>query len=125
MVIVWDELKKYDMTTVSKNLGRKTSVEHEYISLPKEIKSQCISNIKKQLEKCLILLRENEYPYDVDDNVKHYVLWMLENKDLESSKNYVSELLNKVKSDIVMFTNDTSAKSVLEINHHHVFVRMT
>ena len=123
MVVVWEELKKYDMTIVNKNLGRKANVEREYLALPKEARARCISNIKRQLEKCLILLRENEYPYDVDDNIKHYVLWMSGDKDLESSKKYVASLLGKTQSDIVMFTNDTSAKSILEINHHHVFVK--
>lgn len=77
-------------------------------------------------------LQENEYPYDVDKNIKHLVLWSLEPIEAEADKadkadksdevNIILEKEIKGNKDLCWFEQTLDKKSVKGVWHIHVFV---
>lgn len=123
MVVTWEELQGYDMSTVDVKLGRSASVENEYSKLSKAERERKIASIKKKVNENQILLTKNDFPYNVEEDIQHYVMWTSGNQSLTQTKQYVSSLPGMKGFDIVVFSNSTSARSILDIDHHHVFIR--
>lgn len=81
--------------------------ETKFASLP-EIKNQYI-------------ITENPFPYDLEKNIAHFVLW--HNSYLSTTK--VNKILKEhFKSDKILWYR-SYRESVPEINHIHVFVQNT
>lgn len=95
MATTWDNLKQYDLSTVTVKFERDTDVEKEYGKLTKQAREELLLTIKKQLEKEGIFLRKNDYPYKTENNIVHYVLWISNNQNTETSKKYIASCFNK------------------------------
>lgn len=77
----------------------------------------------------IVTLAQNRFPYDVESNVIHMVLWInpkydkIPKNDLE----YIRKLINlMLKEDNTVFTfyeNSKKLRSVIKIKHFHVFVK--
>lgn len=69
-----------------------------------------------------INLVHNKYPYNVQDNVVHMVLWSNEDLDM----NLVDKILKKClpKNEFVYFTNPPQLKSIQSVFHVQVFIKI-
>jgi hypothetical protein len=103
--------------------------ERAYIDnfLPnKKLKKQII---KKNIEKLddNIYVTINNYPYIGPNNLKSYVIWVLDNKKYDNK--YIELLLqkkyliNKKQNDYIIFKNPKTLKTVKSIEHHHLLIR--
>ena len=73
---------------------------------------------------------ENTFPYDIEDNCYHYVIWF-DNEYFKKVTNSINE--NKIINNIVRskfkdnqyiyFENLSNNKSVAKIKHFHVFIK--
>ena len=64
----------------------------------------------------------NDFPYDLEKNIEHYVLWSrkrLENDSIEKILKQEFKNLN-----IVFFENPEYLKSIKDIFHIHIFVKL-
>ena len=61
----------------------------------------------------------NRFPYDVEENISHYVLWMKNGIFLDIDEYLKSRFFPK---RFVFWTNPPELKSIPSIIHHHVFV---
>lgn len=70
------------------------------------------------------LFVENEYPYCFDDeNIKHYLIWSLKHLDYNEICTIVKD--NNIQhTDWTWFVNTTAKKSVKDLWHCHIFLKM-
>jgi len=112
------DLKKYDHTY---RLLRKKEVEERYeehILFEKGI-PEIIEAFKDPDTKYLFL--PNNFPYDVEDGIEHYVFWVA---SPEYDKNFVIDFLSSMgMHDYAIFENLPQHKSIKNINHYHVFYK--
>lgn len=128
MSATWDFLKGTHLRTLSTQIPRSQDVQTKYIKSKTKTDSR-LDWIKQQLRSKDWILLKNDYPYDVQDGVVHYVFWYKDDISLEqthqictSSAVCVSRSAPRV-NDVVVTTNTTANKSVPDISHHHVFIR--
>jgi hypothetical protein len=83
------------------------------------------TNIKKLDENLYLTI--NNYPYRGPNNLKSYVIWVLDNKKYNNK--YIELLLikngiiNKKKNDYIIYKNPILLKTVKSIEHHHLLLR--
>lgn len=74
-----------------------------------------------------IYLTINNYPYIGPNNLKSYVIWILDNKKYDNK--YIELLLqkkyliNKKQNDYIIFKNPNTIKTIKNIEHHHLLIR--
>ena len=69
------------------------------------------------------LLMPNEFPYHLEENISHYLLWRVVPMTFEEVDNYIAtnETLNKC--DILWWVNPMWIKSVKGVWHCHILAR--
>jgi hypothetical protein len=91
-----------------------------------ELKEKIIKTSIEKLEDN-IYLAINNYPYIGPNNLKNYVIWVLDNKKYDNK--YIELLLlkkyliDKTKDDYIIFKNPNTIKTVKNIDHHHLLLR--
>lgn len=108
-----DSLKKY-----------KSIKDYIYITYLKSesiIENNKICSIKKGMKK--YNLCKNIYPYNVESNIKHYILWSIE--DLEEKDDKINKIIKKFKGncDYLYFYNPKGKRSISDVFHIHVFFK--
>ena len=63
-------------------------------------------------------ITENNYPYNVSDNILHYIIWCNKNPY------EIQKILDKKYKNYVFFRNMYKYKSVKRIEHYHIFIRI-
>ena len=76
-------------------------------------------NIKKNIKKNGYIITENDFPYNLNNNVKHYIIWT--NNDIFKIK----KILNKRFNNYIFFRNLIENKSIKDIEHYHIFIEIT
>ena len=100
----------------------------------KEIQSQYILHKKNNgVDKFVDLLNHNHnkyfilvntYPYNINNGVKHYVLWLKDNNIQVSYEIIKNELeKNNIRLPFCYGKNLPKNKSIPEIEHYHIFVK--
>lgn len=117
-MITWNELQKYNMTVVSIRMPRAPEIEAKYDQCVTKKKN--LQDIKQIVATNGYLLTENNFPYKTESSVAHLVFWFSGNYTLKQAQELCQSIL---KRDIVIFVNDMTVKSVLDIDHYHVFVQ--
>jgi len=119
----WQHLLKYNLSIVVDKLPRKKEIAEKYMNdLTKE---QKLNHIKQILTTNDYYLIPNDYPYDTSSDITHYVFWYKNAYSLEDALMISLSYFNKTSNDIIIFVNDITNKSVLDINHYHIFVKNT
>ena len=117
----WQYLQKYNLSKVIDKFPRKTEIEEKYMN--DMTKQQKLNYIKQKLKTDDYYLIPNDYPYDLSEDIKHYVFWCKETYSLEDVLKIALLYFKKTSNEIIVFVNDITNKSVLDINHYHIFVK--
>ena len=117
----WNDLKHLHLTQKYYLFPRRKEVVESYDKFKSELNISIDEYIKCILNKIEgnIVIRKNDYPYDLEENILHYVVWM---KGDESKEDVVNYLDNLTLLDYVLFENVGELKSVPEIRHYHLFL---
>ena len=102
-----------------KTLGRKKEILDSYLkfnSTP-ENKNNFISNVHQNLLQNKYYLHLNDFPYNVEDNIEHWLLWWNNNLDIDEI--IIKKFDNKV---ITYWVNFPENNSISDIKHAHIFV---
>lgn len=74
----------------------------------------------------------NDYPYNLDDDQEHLVLWVKSNTNVYLTEVKGFHILHMVDKQVeifnsdrlvAIFKNDKSKKSVTDLEHYHIIVR--
>ena len=117
----WQYLQKYNLSKVIDKFPRKTEIEEKYMN--DMTKQQKLNYIKQKLKTDDYYLIPNDYPYDLSEDINHYVFWCKETYSLEDVLKIALLYFKKTSNEIIVFVNDITNKSVLDINHYHIFVK--
>jgi hypothetical protein len=119
----WQYLQKYNLSKVIDKFPRKTEIEEKYKK--DETIQVKLNYIKEMLKMNDYYLIPNDYPYDVSEDINHYVFWYKNIYSLEDALKIALSYFKKTHNEIIVFVNDITNKSVLDINHYHIFVKNT
>lgn len=102
-----------------KTLGRTEEIDKSYIKFnsDKKNKEQFVNSINEFLLKQDYYFHLNHFPYNVEPNIEHWLLWW--NKTLNINKLIISKFSNKV---ITYWVNLPNNNSINDIKHAHIFV---
>ncbi|GAM21988.1 hypothetical protein SAMD00019534_051630, partial [Acytostelium subglobosum LB1] len=72
-----------------------------------------------------IVFRPNDFPYNCQDDITHYVLWCLLPLSMDEVRQYLQHhhSLGEYSERYVCFQNPVYLQSIKDVFHYHVFVR--
>jgi hypothetical protein len=134
-IITWNDLETIDHMFKRKkyvpiNIERSISCEKKYEQFKKELDANNISsydfilgNILKN--NCYVIV-PNAFPYNLENNVEHWLCWVHPNCTSKITKSIVKDIVSKQfpENAIIVWQNHPSIQSVLFIKHFHVFVKV-
>ena len=130
----WERLVTFHRNPPTDKITRNINIQQEYDKFMKYIKDNNI-NINDYIHKNFlnginVNFVENTFPYDIEDNCYHYIIWF-DNQYFKNLTNSVNE--NKIINNIVRskfkdneyiyFENLSGNKSIDSIKHFHVFIK--
>ena len=129
-MIGWKELSKYNFHNPPITaIGRDSDVESKYSQFKKNLKSK---NIKvsdylyneyfKDTNK-RYLIKPNNFPYSLSQNISHLLLWINPKATLTNNEIIAIIKNNFQNREIVYFENITENKSIKEIRHIHILIK--
>jgi len=100
-------------------LGRQKHIQKKYDLFCKEKENgqRFISCIKEILEFQEYYFVENDFPYYVEDHIKHMICWY--------KKGTIDAIVKKIKKSnkiVTYWENFPQNKSIPEISHIHIFI---
>lgn len=118
-MMTWSELMDDDIIP-----RRKSEVMDKYLLFMKNnsLADNIMTNVIKDKTKDLHLTL-NDYPYDVEDDVTHYIIWDLNEGRLDRYKQFAETIFNPDIYDMIIRINKVQYQSIHEINHCHLFIR--
>jgi len=126
--VTWEELKEYIRI---KNTGEKQP--DLYRSLVESIKyyqhKEQVGDVNsylltKVLRDKKYILVVNSFPYYLEDNILHYLIWIAPNYSLSSDK--IKCIVEERFSDqpYLIYKNYDEYQSIKSIEHYHVFIKI-
>ena len=115
----------FELITIQKDYTSERKYIDNNLSYNKLCDHIIKTNIKKLDENLYLTI--NNYPYRGPNNLKSYVIWVLDNKKYNNK--YIELLLlknciiNKTKNDYIIYKNPILLKTVKSIEHHHLLIR--
>lgn len=99
-------------------------IKIKHLSYNSIVKKDGVIVSRKVKDSLQYMFVENEYPYCFDDeNIKHYLIWSL--KPLDYSDIYsIVKNSNVQHVDWTWFVNTTAKRSVKDLWHCHIFLKM-
>ena len=73
-------------------------------------------------ENSFILLTMNNFPYDLEDGVQHWLVWSNRGYQLDSIRSVLRETLHE-NIEWQLYENAPHLKSIPEISHYQLFIR--
>jgi hypothetical protein len=117
----WTTLIQYSHTVMCDKISRTKQIQSLYMSNATENK-RTMNIIKSILTFRNYYLTPNDYPYDLAPGIKHYIIWF-NACTMENAVKIASICLNTCSSNIIVFVNDDKNKSILDIEHYHIFIK--
>jgi hypothetical protein len=129
MLVTWNFLKQYNrevpLPEDVRTLETINTYKNEFKIKSNEDKLQLLYKfyLKDDLN-----LHKNKYPYNLDNGIEHYVLWIHPNYENKCStkdiKIFIENFLKDNQfSDYIYFENNNLSKSILNIKHYQVFFK--
>lgn len=112
-------------------LGRLPEVEERYTRHRNQImSSEYYSSIADYILKDVIrdynfVFTENEFPYKVDEGIKHYLLWVSPTSAVSVNvlETIASQPEIKRSKEYTYYRNYKNNASIYEIEHYHIFAK--
>lgn len=131
-MLSWNVVKDFTVESPpTYALGRLPEVEERYTRHRDHInESSFYTSIADYIAKDVIgdndyVFVENEFPYKVEEGIKHYLLWISK----KAHGKYDPETLIKNREEIIIckeftyYRNFKNNASIFEIEHYHVFAK--
>ena len=130
----WERLLTLHRNPPTDKITREKKVQKKYNEFMKYIRENNI-NINdyiydKYLNGATVNFIENSFPYDIEDNCLHYVIWFdseyFKKVTLCINQNKIIDniIRNKFKdNEYIYFENYSHNKSVQKVKHFHVFIK--
>ena len=113
--------------------NRSREVHDNYIKWKREVGENGLFNMLFK-NNDVVVIRKNDFPYNFEEGILHYVIWLRPNQDecsfdsrMEPNLiNYAVKQLKKIHGTIEMvhFRNNSKYRTVYTINHYHVIIRL-
>lgn len=125
----WKTLKNYNF---KEKLNRRPEIQKKYEYEKYIIKKKGLNYdkylLKKYLHNKLYNLQPNKFPYYLEKNIQHYVLWLnpaLKSKFIHNQK-FIKSILKEYISDkeFIYYMNSYENKSIKSIPHYQVFIKI-
>lgn len=99
-----------------------TELNTRYESLPDSEKKKDIKEIEDLLHSTSYAILPNRYPYWIDDELVHKIIWVNSKykKYVIPEKVAIEHLLQNGYKDFVLFCNSRDNKSIPSVTHYHV-----
>ena len=132
MLINLDFLENWNFNILLPSDVRSKKNRSAYQTFKKELKEKNISIDKYVLDKYLnskiYSLNLNKFPYNIPNNMLHYVLWIHPHYFKKCTNKLICEIIVKKMKELnyneyFCFENQKGCKSVLNISHYQVFYR--
>lgn len=114
-----DYNKRLQKGFLVERLQRLSNVQQQYEEHKKQYNNLHEYIMETYLKDCEFNLTVNLFPWNVERNVSHYVLW-LKSQNVIDVPNYIKSCFGKKRT--VVFMNPENYKSIPTIVHYHVFV---
>lgn len=134
VMLSWDKLLELHKNPPNIRIMRNDNIQLEYDKFIKYIKDNNI-NIndyiyRKFLNDKKVNFTPNTFPYDIDHNCNHYIIWFdtIYFEEL-LKKNAQDEIINYIvrtkfiNNNYIYFENLNHNKSVLNVKHFHIFIK--
>lgn len=122
--IPFDILKMINRSTLYLDIVRSQETTNQYQEFKQ--KNQNMPDFKQSIlqQDSLFHLRKNDFPYFLETDIEHYVLWMKPGYHFTPTQihHYLSQHIDPNYS-FTFYENCTKIKSIKEIPHVHVFIR--
>lgn len=132
MVLSWETLQRFNINSPpTYTLGRSKEVQEIYDKHRKWMKTSKLdikSYITKKfnLEENGIVFVENEFPYNCEDSIKHFVIWISDTftYNLKFLDQFIQKKIKTKYTDskYIFYKNIPQNNSIGCVNHYHVFV---
>jgi len=121
-MINWNDLNNTELL-----LYRKPEIEIKYLEFKQEILKKdnniCEYILDNILKNKMISMNINKFPYDVNRNVIHWIIWNKRKHNIKKYRKMVYKLFNPKYYDIIFRINKLEHQSIPEINHCHLFIK--
>lgn len=121
----WNTLILFDFN--NNKIDRKNNVQQAYNNEKKKIKNYPKFILNTYLDNKLYNLQPNKFPYNLNNNIKHYVLWLHPMLDLKyiTNKKLINSILKKYipNNEYIFYMNSYNNRSIKQIPHYQVFIK--
>ena len=124
--IKWDEIPEIfqDVNFIYRTLEVQNNYQ-KHIDFLKKQNMTALDNIKTIVPNNTITIIPNDFPYNTEKNVLHYVVWC--RNVVPTKQEIVSEIekfaLHNDFEDFIFFQNPPSLQSIPELLHYHLFLK--
>lgn len=127
--VTWADLQRKSSYELREAASRSTEVEEVYRKHREDLEKKGLTlceYIDKKLfsEEAFYVFVPNDYPYFLEEDMEHWILW-INPSFAKPSKNKISKILEEElgEKDFLTFENAEENKSIPEIEHIHVFIK--
>ncbi len=128
-------IKWEDLDNTNNRLYRKPTIEAKYIKFVEKIKKSHYKNMSNYVknevlnrcpfnDKNQIYITINDYPYHTEKNVSHWIIWDLNGFNKKKYMRILKKIFNPRFFEIKLRINKIRDRSILDICHTHLFVRL-
>ena len=126
ILLQWDTMTDYVLYTKFPNVF--TKVDGTLIDSPPQRRWKVHPPIESISTKQMALVK-NDFPYYMDDNIEHWILWKLGGEaindvDIENAKQDLCTYHNLRENDFIHWVNPVHLKSIPNIEHAHILGRV-
>ena len=130
-MISWETLKQFSVVNPPNvRLYRDEGIEKKYTLHRERIKENYESVAEYLIKKMFsdeacdtrMVFIDNTFPYNTDSNIKHMLVW-INPKYSENIKEVYSFINENTSNPFIYFKNQTQFKTILEVEHYHVFIK--
>jgi len=122
----WNNLKKFHLYNSSYAFERTDEVNKNYSEYKSRLSKEGVSvadDIKSRFIKERIVVRKNDFPYNLSFEITHLVAWTFEDVLLEEVIEELKKLGMIEIEDFIAFQNSPDLRTVQDIKHYHIFVK--
>ena len=115
-------MNKMNITDLINIAGTDNICKQQMKRKPDIEKAYLYNKMEPLIFKTNFIIKLNDFPYNVEDNIIHYVLWL---NDIYPN-NIIQDIINqefKGYQSVIWWVNAENIRSIKNIYHAHVFVK--